>query len=132
LFDPAYFLYGEDIELAIQTLRSGRSLVLAATSIVDHDLSSATGEAFRQRRYAEASLRLQMRHYLWLTPTALILGLMAGLARAVRDRQAMWLTERILGYWACLHSSDGRSPWTPLRSQGFGEVHDREHDEEAR
>lgn len=113
LFDPSYFLYGEDIELAIQALRSGTPLVLAAGSVVDHDLSSATGEAFRQRRYAEASLRLQMRHFPLLTPIALVLGLAAGLARAVRDREASWITERVLGYVARLRAGDDRSPWAP-------------------
>lgn len=106
VLDARAFLYGEDVELSMRVLEAGGRLVLAPASVVDHDLTAPTSEAFRQRRQSEEALRIVMREYPWLTPLSVSAGLAAGFARTLRDRDVMWTVERARGYWARLRGND--------------------------
>lgn len=96
--DQRYFVYGEDVDLAIRCARAGWASVLARRSVVRHRTSSATGRDTRQRLLAEGSLLVTMRHFPWLVPAALTWALTVSFKRAVQHRGSWPLTARLAGY----------------------------------
>jgi GT2 family glycosyltransferase len=96
--DESFFLYGEDVDLSMKAIRSGWPLVLAADSCVDHRASSGTSAIRRERMQAEAALRLTLRYYPWMLPSALLGGTIYGLRRVWLHHEVWRVTQRWAGY----------------------------------
>ncbi len=101
-FDQSFFMYSEDVDLSLRSVRAGFSLVVAPHSVVLHRTSSGTHVRRRERMIAETSFRLTAKHYPWLLPPAIVGAFVTALKRTVTTRQAWWLTERFRGYWDAL------------------------------
>lgn len=101
-FDQSFFMYSEDVDLSVRSLRAGFSLVVAPRSLVLHRTSSGTHFRRRERMVSETSFRLTAKYYPWLLPPALVAAFATALKRALSRRQAWWLTERFRGYWDAL------------------------------
>ncbi len=96
--DPAFFVYGEDVDFSLRAMRLGYRLALSPRSRVVHATSSGTSEAARMRMQAAAALVLTWRLVPLLTWPALVGAVITGSRRAV-VRRARWpLTARLRGY----------------------------------
>lgn len=96
--DRSFFMYGEDVDLSLRSVRAGYSLVTAQRSVVVHRTSSGTEAVARERMVHETGFRLTAKHYRWLLPVAVPGALVTGLKRAVTRRQMWPLTARLRGY----------------------------------
>lgn len=96
--DERFFVYGEDVDLAIRCARAGWTLALARRSVVRHRTSSATGRDTRQRLLAEGSLLVTLFHFPWMVPSALLWAFATGAKRALQHRGIWPLTARLAGY----------------------------------
>ena len=103
-FDSAFFVYGEDVDLAIRAGRLGCTLVLSRRSVVRHRAGSAARPALREQMLAESGVRLTRRYYAWLLPIAIAGGLVTAMKRVVFTRQGWWMSARLKGYWAGLRA----------------------------
>lgn len=101
-FDQSFFMYSEDVDLSLRSIRAGFSLVVAPRSVVLHRTSSGTHVRRRERMISETSFRLTAKYYPWLLPPAIVLAFATALKRSVTTRQAWWLTQRFRGYWDAL------------------------------
>jgi GT2 family glycosyltransferase len=101
-FDQSFFMYSEDVDLSVRSLRAGFSLIVAPRSVVLHRTSSGTHVRRRERMISETSFRLTAKYYPWLLPPAIVLAFATALKRSVTTRQAWWLTQRFRGYWDAL------------------------------
>lgn len=110
LLDPGFFVYGEDIDLAVQAAARGWPLVVARRSIVLHSPSSSTSDALRERLIACGSIRVVIKAYPWLIPVSLLGGFAIGLVRAARDHRTSLFTQRLLGYRDGLAGRSRRVP----------------------
>jgi N-acetylglucosaminyl-diphospho-decaprenol L-rhamnosyltransferase len=107
LLDESFFVYGEDVELALRAFDRGVPLVVARRSIVRHRPSSASPAAVRERLTAEGLLRLLRRRFALLAPFALLSGTMLGIVRTLLDRDRSRIPARLAGYRSGL-SDPGR------------------------
>ena len=101
-FDQSFFMYSEDVDLSVRSLRAGFSLVVAPRSVVLHRTSSGTHVRRRERMISETSFRLTAKYYPWLLPPAIVLAFATAFKRSVATGQAWWLTQRFGGYWDAL------------------------------
>lgn len=97
-FDERFFVYGEDVDLAIRYARAGWTLALARRSVVRHRTSSATARDTRQRLLAEGSLLVTLLHFPWIMPAALAWALVAAVKRSMQHRGWWPLAARLAGY----------------------------------
>ncbi len=104
LLDPSFFVYGEDIDLALRASERGWPLRVARRSLVLHRASSGTAPARREFLIAEGSARIVRRRYRGLLPVALAVGSMLGVVRAAMARDPARLTARLSGYRRALNS----------------------------
>jgi N-acetylglucosaminyl-diphospho-decaprenol L-rhamnosyltransferase len=111
--DQSFFMYGEDVDLAIRAQRAGCSLVVARRSIVLHSPSSSSSDARRERYIARATLQITIRYFPLLVAPAVLAGVITGFKRALQRREAWRLTSRIRGYADAI-----RWRWTTRISRG--------------
>ncbi len=62
-FDPAYFLYNEDLDLCLRLRRLGFKLVFAPGMVAVHRLGEATGSARRSALYLEMITATRLRPF---------------------------------------------------------------------
>jgi GT2 family glycosyltransferase len=96
--DTSFFVYGEDIDLALRASDRGWPLLVARRSLVLHGVESGTVPAARELLRAEASARIVRRRYRSLLPVALTIGSMLGAVRAVKAHDPARFTARLSGY----------------------------------
>jgi N-acetylglucosaminyl-diphospho-decaprenol L-rhamnosyltransferase len=116
--DPAFFVYGEDVDLSRRAQLLGWRLAVAHGSIVHHRGSASSTPARQERMKASTSLRMTARWFPWLVPFAVSGALLAGLKRGLGRRQSWWLTSRVLGYHDVLHEGRGPREQAPLLGGG--------------
>lgn len=122
-FDPAFFLYNEDLDLCLRLARAGYRLRFAPGMAAVHHLGAATGSAERSPLYLEAITRTRLlpfrsrSHRLWLA--VLHTGwvtLRAGLFLLRRGRAGLPQARALLrGHRAAL-----RSAWVRYRDRDRG------------
>lgn len=96
--DRTFFVYGEDVDLALRARRAGFHLVLARRSIAHHRTSSASLPAAKMRMIAAGAFIVTARHFPWLLPFAIPAALVEGARRAIAERDPTLLTQRLRGY----------------------------------
>jgi N-acetylglucosaminyl-diphospho-decaprenol L-rhamnosyltransferase len=116
-FDPAFFMYGEDVDFSLRAARNGYLLLLARDSVVIHRTSSGTETVARERMVSESGLRLTYKHFAWLVPAALLGAVATGIKRAAARRRPWPLTIRLRGYLDALRPR-GSSPHPPPTRTG--------------
>lgn len=62
-FDPAYFLYNEDVDICLRLRRRGWALVFAPGMAAVHRLGAATGSGARSRLYLEEMTATRLRPF---------------------------------------------------------------------
>ena len=81
LLDPSFFVYGEDIDLALRAMDRGWPLIVSRLSVVLHRPSSGAGEETRERLLAESGSLIVRRRFLLLLPFSIFSGLALGVLR---------------------------------------------------
>jgi N-acetylglucosaminyl-diphospho-decaprenol L-rhamnosyltransferase len=87
-FDPAYFLYNEDVDLCLRLRRRGFRLLFAPAMVAVHRLGTATGSAGRSAFYLEHMAATRLRPFRPLAYRAYLAVLHSGyvVLRALRYR----------------------------------------------
>ena len=105
LLDPSYFVYGEDIDLALRAIDRGWPLSVARRSVVMHRPASGATAQDRERLLAESAVRIVRRRFPLLLPLSLGGGIFLGILRALLQRRLQLMTARLSGYLAGLRTS---------------------------
>ena len=108
LLDPAFFVYGEDIDLALRATDRGWPLIVARRSVVRHRPSSGASEATRERLLAESGSRIVRRRYPLLLPFSVFSGLALGVLRGILERRRYRVEARVEGYASGLRRAPAR------------------------
>lgn len=98
LLDPAFFVYGEDVDLALRAQERGYALVVAGRSTVVHRADSGPATALQERLRAESAVRIVRRRFPLLVPLAISLGLAIGCWRDLQERRVRRTPARLKGY----------------------------------
>lgn len=87
-FDPAYFLYNEDVDLCLRLRRHGFRLLFAPAMVAVHRVGTATGSAGRSAFYLEHMAATRLRPFRPLAYRAYLAVLHSGyvVLRALRYR----------------------------------------------
>lgn len=97
-FDPEFFAYGEDIDLALRARAAGYRCQVAVDARALHRGSATLGRGSRRQLTCSGWSRGYLLGRYRLAPWVLVLELLVGLAETGRQRRGFPLTSRVRGY----------------------------------